>query len=59
MTELKVIATAVKKAPDYRKTAPALLGACRLFYENPENEEKFQEWLQEMRKEERKNEKAI
>ena len=46
MTELKVIATAVKKAPDYRKTAPALLAACRKFYENPENEKAFREWLE-------------
>ncbi|MBQ1789224.1 MAG: hypothetical protein II008_03530 [Oscillospiraceae bacterium] len=59
MKEMKVTATRAKTKPNYRKTAPELLGACRLFYENPENEEKFQEWLQEIRKEERKNEKAI
>ena len=30
--------------PKYKKTAAALLGRCREFYQDPENERAYQEW---------------
>ena len=44
MTELRIIAEAVKQTPDYSKTAAQLLAACRNFYQDPENERAYQEW---------------
>lgn len=44
MTELRIIAEAKKQAPDYSRTAGQLLAACRSFYQDPENEKKYQEW---------------
>lgn len=55
MTELRIIAEAKKQAPDYSRTAGQLLAACRSFYQDPENEKKYQEWK---RRRSGKNEKA-
>lgn len=44
MTELTVSAREATTKPDYRKTAAELLKRCREFYQNPENENAFQEW---------------
>lgn len=55
MTELRIIAEAKKQAPDYSRTAGQLLAACRSFYQDPENEKKYQEWK---RRRSEKNEKA-
>lgn len=55
MTELRIIAEAVKQTPDYSKTAAQLLTACRNFYQDPENEKRFQEWMKQRGG---KNEKA-
>ena len=46
MTEMAITARTAKEKPNYRKTAAALLEACRLFYQNPENERAYQEWKQ-------------
>ncbi len=42
--ELKVTVRNSGKAPDYTKTAAALLKRCREFYQDPENERAYQEW---------------
>ena len=42
--ELKVTVRRSGKAPDYTKTAAALLKRCREFYQDPENERAYQEW---------------
>lgn len=55
MTELRIIAEAKKQAPDYSRTAGQLLAACRSFYQDPENEKKYQEWK---RRRSEKHEKA-
>ena len=44
MTEMAITARTAKEKPNYRKTAAALLEACRLFYQDPENERAYQEW---------------
>ena len=44
MTEMAITARTAKEQPNYRKTAEALLEACRLFYQDPENERAYQEW---------------
>ena len=44
MTEMAITARTAKEQPNYRKTAAALLEACRLFYQDPENERAYQEW---------------
>ena len=44
MTELAITARTAEENPKYEKTAAALLERCRLFYQNPENEEAFREW---------------
>lgn len=55
MTELRIIAEAKKQTPDYSRTAGQLLAACRSFYQDPENEKKYQEWK---RRRSEKHEKA-
>ena len=47
MTEMRITARASGKKPDYKKTAAALLERCRAFYQDPENEQAFQEWMKE------------
>lgn len=49
MAELRIIAEAKKQAPDYSRTAAQLLAACRSFYQDPENEKKYQEWKKRQR----------
>ena len=44
MTDLRIMARASGKKPDYKKTAAALLERCRAFYQDPENEKAYQEW---------------
>ena len=56
-TEAKVIAARAKVKPNYGRTAAELLAACRAFYEDPENEKKYQEW--KMRKGEMKDGQAV
>lgn len=53
MSEITIIATRATTAPQYARTAAGLLAACRMFYQNPENEEAYQEW-KKSRKEELK-----
>lgn len=48
--EIRVAVTVSEEKPNYKKTASALLDACRKFYQDPENEKAFQEW-QRTRKE--------
>ena len=55
MTELTVTVRESGKAPNYKKTAAALLERCREFYQDPENERAYQEWQAERSG---KNEKA-
>ena len=47
MTGITVAARSGKEAPDYKKTAAALLARCREFYQEPQNELAFQEWMAE------------
>ena len=47
MTELTITARNSGKKPDSRKTAAELLERCRAFYQDPENEKAFQEWMKE------------
>ena len=42
--ELRITARKAATKPNYRKTAAALLGRCREFYQDPENERAYQEW---------------
>ena len=42
--DLVITARESKVKPNYKKTAAALLGRCREFYQNPENERAYQEW---------------
>ena len=44
MTDMRITARTANEQPKYRKTAAALLEACRLFYQDPENERAYQEW---------------
>ena len=44
MNQMAITARTAKEKPNYRKTAAALLNACRLFYQDPENERADQEW---------------
>ena len=45
MTEMQIRTVKESgKAPDYTKTAAALLKRCREFYQDPENERAYQEW---------------
>ena len=38
-------------APQYAKTAAGLLEAARRFYQDPENEAEFQEWIKNRKEE--------
>lgn len=44
-TELKIFCYSSGKAPNYKAMAPELPQRCREFYQDPENEKAFQEWL--------------
>lgn len=45
MTEqLTITARQTKDQPKYKKTAAALLKRCREFYQDPKNEQAYQEW---------------
>ena len=44
MTEIKISARTAETKPTYKKTAAELLGRCRMFYQDPENERAYQEW---------------
>lgn len=54
--ELRIYAEEAKTKPDYTLTAPALLEKCRSFYQDPENEKAFREWMAERSG---KNERAV
>ena len=47
MNQMAITARTAKEKPNYRKTAAALMEACRLFYQDPENEKAYQEWKAE------------
>ena len=47
MTEIRISARESGKAPNYNRTAAALLERCREFYQDPENEKAYQEWKKE------------
>lgn len=49
-TELTITAKAATTKPNYERTAAELLGRCRAFYQNPENEKAFQEWKAQRQK---------
>jgi len=49
--ELRIVATMCRKKPDYQPLAQSLLPVIRAFYENPENEKEFQEWLKKRKAE--------
>ena len=55
-TEIRISARTAEGKPKYKKTAAALLGRGRLFYQDPENERAYQEW--KARKEGRNEQKA-
>jgi len=42
-----ISAARVKEKPKYDLLAAELLARCREFYEDPENEKAYQEWLKE------------
>jgi hypothetical protein len=44
MTEMAITARKARTEPKYKATAAALLERCREFYQDPENEQAFQEW---------------
>lgn len=54
--ELRIYAAEAKTKPDYTLTAPVLLEKCRAFYQDPENERAYQEWMAERSG---KNERAV
>lgn len=45
--ELRIVATMCRKKPDYQPLAQSLLPVIRAYFQDPENEKKFQEWLKE------------
>lgn len=45
MLELQVNMRTSRQKPDYKKTAAELLQRAREFYQDPENEKAFQEWM--------------
>lgn len=45
--ETTISAVRVKEKPKYETLAAELLERCRGFYEDPENEKAYQEWLKE------------
>ena len=54
MSTMQIRTEVTETQPNYKKTAAALLERCREFYQNPENEQAFQEWLASRKKEEKK-----
>lgn len=44
-TEMRIVLKGSGQKPKYDKTARELLDRCREFYQDPENEKAFQEWL--------------
>ena len=53
MTEIRMEVS--RTEPKYQKTAAALLERCREFYQDPENERAYQEWLAGRKENEKKN----
>lgn len=47
MNILQIEVVRCNEKPDYSKTASELLKRCQDFYQDPENEKAFQEWLAE------------
>ena len=45
MKEMTITVQAGKDRPKYNRTAAELLKRCREFYQDPENERAFQEWM--------------
>ena len=52
MSNTTITATKATTAPRYEITAAGLLEACRMFYQNPENEKEFQEWMKSRKRSE-------
>lgn len=51
VTEMRVTVRTSAEKPNYRKTAAELLKRCREFYQDPENERAFQEWMAQKKEE--------
>lgn len=47
MSEIKIIAVRCRERPKYESHAIELLAEARKFYQDPENEKAFREWLAE------------
>ena len=47
MTEPRISVTEAREKPKPEKTAAALLERCRAFWQEPENEKAYQDWLKE------------
>ena len=45
MPDMTIRARTSETEPNYKKTAAELLNCCREFYQNPENERAFREWM--------------
>ncbi len=45
--DMKIIACSSGEEPDFRSGARVLLEACRRYFQDPEHEKEYQEWLQE------------
>ena len=54
MSEIPIRTEVSETQPKYKATAAALLERCREFYQNPENEKAFQEWMATRKKAEKK-----
>ena len=50
LADLQINVRVCKEKPKYSKTAAELLAKCREFYQDPENEKAFQEWMKERSK---------
>lgn len=44
MEQMRITVRTAAEKPNYKKTAAELLEACRLFYQDQENEMAYQEW---------------
>ena len=51
MNGITITALKAMQAPQYGKTAAGLLDAARNFYQDPENEAEFQEWIKSRKEE--------
>lgn len=51
---MKITVEMTTEKPKYKKTAAELLSRCREFYQDPENERAFQEWMKNRKKTEDK-----